>query len=252
MPDEVPKPKSKTCPHCGKVIPRLVRKPRDLGLLLNVLLYRVPVGAEVTEAWIEKARAHCHMKPERLAELRSEPHARHWPRMLERRAARLAYFKKHGELPPRWKGLLPGESDHIAQLDGLHRYRKGGLARLKARLRKHPDTAWAKLANRHLATRRIRSAPRRSAAVDDVMARLVAQFELKVGKLSLKDYEILRTIMLPDDDLPRRFRRSQIRKGLTAEDPEKNAGGELSRAVPRSELDEGGQPQSDSTSTAAR
>jgi hypothetical protein len=82
------------CPHCGKEIPRLPVKPRDLGLLLNVLLYRVPVEKEISEEWIEVARQHCRMKPERLAEVRAGLHARHWPRMIERRAARLSHVSR--------------------------------------------------------------------------------------------------------------------------------------------------------------
>jgi hypothetical protein len=212
----------------------LPKKPRDLGLLLNVLLYRVPIEAEITEAWIETARKHCRMKPERLAELRAGPHARHWPRMIERRAARLAYFKQHGKLPPRWAGLLPGEPDHIEQLDGAHRYRKGGLAKMKARLRKHPDATGDKLTNRYLATKRIRSAPRKSAALDDITARLSVQLGAHTGKLKLREYEYLKSAMLPDDALPRRFRKkAPAGMGLSAETPEKNAGGEHERDVPR-------------------
>src|SRR5215207_7689510 len=134
---EPPKPprKHKVCPHCNKEILPWPPKPRDLGLLINVLIYRVPVEAELTEAWIEVARKHCRMKPERLAVLRAEPHARYWPRILERRAARLAYFNQHGELPARWMPLIAGEPNRAAQIGALHRYRKGGLAKLKALMR---------------------------------------------------------------------------------------------------------------------
>jgi len=232
--DEAHKPKPRTCPHCGKDIPNLSKLPRDLGLVLHCLLYRVPVEAEITEAWIETARKHCKMKPERLAELRTGDHARHWPRMLQRRAARLAYFKQHGELPPRWAGLLPGEPDHYEQLAGIHRYRKGGLAKMKARLRKHPDTAGDKLTTRYLSAKRIRSAPRKSAALDDVMARLAALMGAHAGKLTLREYEALKSVMLPDDALPRRFRKkTPARMGLSAETPGKNAGEEQRGEVPR-------------------
>lgn len=198
--NDTPAPQSGTaqprlCPHCGKAIPKLVRKPRDLGLLLNALIYRVPVDSEITEGWIQKAREHCRMKPERLAELRSEAHSRHWPRMLERRAARLAYFKQHGKLPPRWMPLLPGEPNRTAQLQGFYRYRKGGLAKLKARMRKRPDAASVKLHNRHLATRRIRSESRRMQALDACLAQLVANLEARNGKLTLAEYEALKPFM---------------------------------------------------------
>ena len=201
MNDSAPK-KLRICPHCGKDIPWLTMKPRDLGLLLNVLLYRVPIETEITEAWIETARKHCRMKPERLAELRTQDHARHWPRMIERRAARLAYFKQHGKLPPQWIGLLPGEPDHLAQLRGMHRYRKGGLAKMKARLRKHPDAVGDKLATRYLSTTRIRSAPRKSAALDDVAARLTAKIGAQAGNLTLREFEALQSVMLPDRKKP--------------------------------------------------
>jgi hypothetical protein len=118
--------------------------------------------------------------------------------MLERRAARLAYLTQHGEVPPRWSGLLPGEPDHLAQLQGIRRYRKGGLAKMKARLRKHPDTTGAELATRYTAAKRIRSRPRKAAALDDVMARLTAKIGMQAGKLRLREYEVLKSVMLPD------------------------------------------------------
>ena len=194
--------KPRQCPHCGKDIPKLPPKPRDLGLLLHCLLYRVPHEQEITEQWVETAQKHCGMPAARLAELRAEPYARHWPRMLERRAVRLAYFKEHGKLPPRWIGLLPGEPDHYAQLVGIHRYRKGGLAKMKARLRKHPDAAGDELATRYLSAKRIRSAPRKSAALDDVAARLTAKIGAQAGSLTLREYEALKSVMLPDRKKP--------------------------------------------------
>jgi hypothetical protein len=210
------------------VILPLPPKPRDLGLLINVLIYRVPIGAELTEAWIEVARKHCRMKPERLAELRAEPHARYWPRILERRAGRLAYFKLHGELPGRWLPLLPGEPNRVAQLLAFHKYRKGGLAKLKARLRKHPESAEAKLNNRYQATKRIRSRKRKGAALQDVEARLVANLGAKAGKLKLAEYEALKSVMLPDDALPRRFRRKVKDTGLPGEPAEQKGREEAS------------------------
>ena len=59
------------CPACHATLTPLPTKPRDLGLLLNVLTYRVPIEAPITGAWIEKARKHCRMPPERLAELQA-------------------------------------------------------------------------------------------------------------------------------------------------------------------------------------
>lgn len=239
MADEARVPKPRICPNCGKEIPRLPKKPRDLSLLLHVLLYRVPLEVEITEAWIEMVRTHCRMKPERLSELRAGPHARHWPRMIERRAARLAYFKQHGKLPPRWMALLPGEHDHDAALEGLRRYRKGGLAKIKARLRKHPDTAWQKLTTRYMSTKRIRSVPRKSAALDDTMARFMAQLGASTGRLKLKEYEALKTVMLPDDALLRRSHKKTGEIGLVVGSAANNTGGELPRNVPQ-QSDPGG------------
>ncbi len=222
------------CPHCGKGIARLPRTPRDLSLLLNVLIYRVPVELEISEGWIEVARRHCKMTPERLAVVRSGLFARLWPRMNQRRAARLAYLKEHGELPPRWKGLLPGEPDHYRQMAGAHRYRKGGLAKMKSRLRKHPDTAADKLATRYRAANRIKSLPRKSAALDDITARLAAKLGAQTGKLSLRQYETLKALMLPDD-APRYRDRKKSKGGSIHSSREispKSAGEEASADVP--------------------
>ena len=223
--DQTPKPK--LCRHCGKIL-RLLAMPRDLGLLLNVLLYRVPIDAEIGEAWIDKARQHCRMKPERLAELRAGDHARHWPRMIARRAARLAYFKQHGELPPRWMALLPGERDHVNALAGIHRYRKGGLAKLKAKLRKHPETASIKLTNRYMALQHVKSPARREVAIDDLTARLLAN--LSAGKLTLIEYEALKAMMSPDDGLPGR---QAPKTGLSPGSAEKKSAGKLPGEVPQ-------------------
>jgi hypothetical protein len=186
--------------------------------MLNVLLYRVPIEAEITEAWIEMVRKHCKMKPERLAELRAGAHARHWPRMLKRRRARLAYVKEHGREPSRWKPLLPGEQDHTKLMLGALRYRTGGLASLKARMRKHPDTWAQKLSTRFLSTKGIQSESQRLAALDDVQARNVASILAKNGKLTLKEYEALQRSMLPDNALSgkRRLREPIVTQEKTA------------------------------------
>ena len=47
-------------------------KPRDLGLLLHALTYRVPVEDKITKKWIETARKHCKVKPERLVVFQGE------------------------------------------------------------------------------------------------------------------------------------------------------------------------------------
>jgi hypothetical protein len=190
------KPAIRTCPHCGKIIPRLPTKPRDLGLLLHWLVYTVPCEKPMNELLIEGARKHCRMTPERLAVLRLVPHDRHWRRMDERRAARLLHFKIHGTLPQPGIPLIPGEASRFHQINAFRRYRKGGLAKLKARLRKHPDTANLKLANRYLATKRIKCPSRKLAAIDDCLARLLANYN--AGKMSLAEFEALKGGMLPE------------------------------------------------------
>jgi len=231
--DQAEKPRPRTCPHCGKEIPTLPRKPRDLGLLLNVLLYRVAIDAEITEPLIEKVRQHCRMKPERLAELRKEPHARFWRLMLQRRAARLAYFREHGELPPRWMPLLPGDRDHGAAMNGLRRYRKGGLARMKSQLRKHPDKVGQKLSHRYLKAKRIRSHYRRNSVLDQVTAELLAILGAQTGKLSLREYEALQTAIICADTRSKRRRKKPGGIGLDAGNPApKEAGLEPPAQVP--------------------
>ena len=198
MQHEPHKPKPRTCPHCGKVIQTQPTKPRDLGLLLHRLVYSVPVETPITEDLIETVRKHCRMTPERLAALRVEPHARHWPRMEERRAARLAFFRQHGRPPPPGLPLLPNEPYRLKQINGFFRYRKGGLAKLKARVKQRQESATEKLANAYLKTKRIKSPSRKSAALDDVLVRFVGHVAASAGNLSLAEYEELKPAMRPD------------------------------------------------------
>jgi hypothetical protein len=145
--------------------------------------------------------------PVRLAELQTEPCARHWRRMHERRGARLAYLKEHKELPPRWMPLWPGKPYRRVQLAGFLPHRKAGLAKWKARARKHPLSSVNKITNRDPATKRIRPRPRKLAALNDAMVLLVANYLARQGKSTLREYETLQSKMLSDDALPRRFRR---------------------------------------------
>ena len=230
---EFRKAEPKVCPNCHKPIPKTARPPRDLGLILHHLTYSLPLEVPITEEVIEAARLHCHMKLPRLRELRAPAYAIRWRRMLNRRKAILAYIKEHGEPPGRWEGLLPGEPDRVHQLYGAWRYRKGGCAKLKARVRRHPDTASAKLATRYKATRRIRSTSRKSAALDDVLLKLAAHSKAGAGKLTLKEYEaLLAGGMIPDP--PRRRRKKSGGMESDSEKPKENAGGEARCGVPRS------------------
>jgi hypothetical protein len=218
--------KVRTCPHCGKTIPKLPIKPRDLGLLLHWLVYSVPCDATITENLIQAARKHCRMTPERLAVLRAEPHARHWPRMHVRRAARLTFFRQNGRPPLPGMPLLPGEPARFRAMDGYYRYRKGGLAKLKARLRKHPNGSYEKLANLYLRTKRLKSPSRKSAALDDVFMRFLAAQQAGTGKLTLAEYEELRLLMRPDKEWWRRLRRERRKMRCGPENPNQKTRGE--------------------------
>lgn len=194
------------CPNCGKPIPRLPTKPRDLGLLLHTLTFRVPVEEPINEAWIETARRHCHMSVSRLAELRAEPHTRHWRYMAEKRARRLAWMQEHGIPPPYgWTPPVPGIPEHTRAVVAMRLYWKK-VRPIIAKLKRRPDAQRAKMLNRYLATRNIRSRSRRLGALNDVEARLVMQWDLEHGgRMSVRDFLALQGNMLADNALPRRF-----------------------------------------------
>jgi hypothetical protein len=146
MPD--PK-KPKLCPHCGKDT-RLTPKPRDLGLLLHTLVHRVPIEEPITEAWIEIARKHCRMSPERLAVLRSEPLARHWRYLTEKRQRRLDWAKAHNGQAPAFIPSAPGERDYKPAVIGMRTYWKK-VRPMISKMKKRPAAQWTKLANRYQA-----------------------------------------------------------------------------------------------------
>jgi len=210
------------CPHCGKPI-RKAAKPRDLGLLLHALTYRVPVEQKITEDWIETARKHCRMKPERLAEIQGKDHARFWQYMEDKRARRLAWLKDTGDMPPYgWTPPRPGEPDHTNAVHAMKVYRKT-VAKLKAKQRRNPNAQSQKLFNRYLATRKIRSTNRRLEALNDVEARLVLQWKIESGDVTLDDYQALKSAMLPDDCYSRRAKKKDRETGSPVETRKKNA-----------------------------
>jgi hypothetical protein len=139
--------KPKLCPHCGKDT-RLTPKPRDLGLLLHLLVFRVPIEEQITEAWIEIARKHCRMTPERLAVLRAEPHARHWHSLTEKRQRRLDWAKAHNGQAPAFIPPAPGERDHRSAVIGMRTYWKK-VRPMISKMKKRPAAQWTKLANRY-------------------------------------------------------------------------------------------------------
>lgn len=210
------KPKPILCPHCGKPI-RKAPKPRDLGLLLHALTYRVPVEETITEAWIECTRKHSKMKSERLKELRSAAYERFWRYMYDKRDRRLAWFNEEGEIPPYgWTPPKSGEQDHYNAIEGMRIYRKR-VAKLKAKLARNPEFQKDKLLNRYFATKRKRSPSRKLAALNDIEARLVLQWEIESGDLTLDDYRELKSIMLPDDYYDRK-KKKRVKNGF---DPKK-------------------------------
>jgi len=161
------------------------------------MTYRVPIDAEITPEWIETVRVHCRMKPERLKELRDPKghHARHWERMLLRRAARLEVYQKTGEIPPSWRGLMPGEQDHLIQLQGHYEYRHT-LARVKAKLRKRPEAVEAKMRRKVLDMERVKSRAAREERLNDITATLAVEMGAAAGTITLPAYKLLEGSML--------------------------------------------------------
>ena len=172
-------------------------KPRDLGLLLHALTYRVPVEDKITKKWIETARKHCKVKPERLAVFQGEDYARFWEYMEDRRGRRLAWLKETGEMPPYgWTPLKDGEPDHTKAVFGMRAYRRS-LAKLKAKYRRNPDSKSDQLCKRYLATQKIRSPSKKLEALNDVQARLVLQWKIQSGDITMDDYFALSSAILP-------------------------------------------------------
>lgn len=186
MPD---KPQAKICPHCGKET-RLTPKPRDLGLLLHALVYRVPIEDQITEEWIEITRRHCRMTSERLAELRSAPHARHWRYLVEKRERRLAWAKDHGQAPT-YTPLAPGEHSHAAALRGLRTYWKT-IRPILAKMKRRPAAQWTKVANRYLAARAKCDQSGDLAAAYQCEAQLAFDLKAMEGTLCARDFQSLK------------------------------------------------------------
>ena len=162
-------------------------KPRDLGLLLWTLLYRVPIEEKLTSRWIEAARKHCRMSKERLAALREGAHTRHWRRLRERRARRLSYFREHGRIPDGWTPPVPGEQDRSKQVMAMQMYWKT-RAKVRAKSRKRPNAVAAKLTTAYRSLARIRSKARRRAALDALEARLYEQVLANSPSVSFREW----------------------------------------------------------------
>lgn len=162
-------------------------KPRDLGLLLWTLLYRVPVEEKLTSRWIEAARKHCRMSKERLAALREGEHGRHWKRLHERRTRRLSYFREHGKIPDGWTPPAPGEQDRSKQVMAMQMYWKT-RAKVRAKSRKRPNAVAAKLTTAYRALASIRSKARRRLALDALEARLYEQVLANSPSVSFRQW----------------------------------------------------------------
>ena len=189
-------PKPRICRHCGKPI-RMEPKPRDLGLLLHALTYRVPVKDKITKEWIEAARKHCRMNLERLIKLQGEDYKRFWGYMEDRRSRRLAWLKETGEMPPYgWTPLQDCEPDRTKAVIGMRAYRHT-LAKLKARYRRNPNSQSDQLYKRYLATQKIRSPSKKLEALNDVQARLLLQSKIESGEVTMNDYLTLNSAIQP-------------------------------------------------------
>lgn len=73
-----------------------------------------------------------------------------------------------------------------------------------------------------MAARKIRSPSRRLAAIEDVHSRMLINTLLPPGKVSVEEFRGMKQMMLPDDELPRRWRKSRRRKApsvIQAEEP---------------------------------
>jgi hypothetical protein len=105
------------------------------------------VEEQITEAWIETSRKHCRMTLERLAVLRSEPHARHWRYLTEKRQRHLDWAKAHDGQAPAFIPPAPGERDHRSAVTGMRTYWKK-VRPMISKMKKRPAAQWTKLANR--------------------------------------------------------------------------------------------------------
>ncbi len=170
-----------TCPHCGKPIAR-AKPPRDLKLLLWHLTHKVPHDTPLSEAVIREAATHCRMKPDRLSELRSETFLHQWKLMESRRERRLAWAKANNRPPPvGWTPPAPGEPDHSTAVTALQLYRITA-ARVKARLRKSPGAASDQIWNLYERARRLKDSPRKTAAMNDILARIHYNIKIESGE----------------------------------------------------------------------
>jgi len=187
-------------------VKQTIRKPRNLGLMLWYLVYRVPVLDKLTDAWVLKAREHCRMSSERYQKLQDPEYAIHWNRMRGRRQRRLEYYQENGSVPDGWSPPGPGEPDRSKQVAAMKLHRKL-LAPKRALFRKMKQGKdkrfWAWHTKRYLRSRKIRNRAERLAELDVLEALMFER--VLADKLTLEDFQDLGSIIEMD--------RKQSKKG---------------------------------------
>ena len=93
---------------------------KRIRLALWLVLYGLPIDADVENdgRWQDACAKHLKWDWRIFAAIRQD-FPRHWQRMLDKRARRLAYAKKHGGCPPGWTPSAPGEIPRPAPLAAL-------------------------------------------------------------------------------------------------------------------------------------
>lgn len=178
----------KLCPHCGKPI-RRPTKPRDLGMLLHALCYRVPVHMDITPDVIEVARKHCHMTAGRVKEMQGPDYARFWDYMLDRRKRRREYFQETGEIPPPgWTPRKKGEPDRGKAVLAMTLHRTC-VARMKKHIRAG-STVYDDRITQHFEKARKLRGPAKMNAYQEVLTMIHLHTKLAAGK-PLNTHEML-------------------------------------------------------------
>jgi hypothetical protein len=96
---------------------------RQIRLALWYMLYQVPLGVDLDNdfGWQVTCANHLKLHWKEFEALRQD-FPRHWRRMLEKRARRLAYARAHGgHCPPGWTPWVPGEKERPAPVGALKR-----------------------------------------------------------------------------------------------------------------------------------
>ena len=111
--------------HARAAIPN-----KRVRLALWWMLYRVPIDVDAGSRrdWQIRCAAHIKWDMETFNDM-TRVFPRHWQRMLDKRARRLAYAKDHGgECPSGWTPPAQGETIRNAPLFALAKRHRFGLA----------------------------------------------------------------------------------------------------------------------------